>query len=113
MQDDRNLYRLRPGFTHTARGEHRRKNKTLLPGDEIRLTPAQAEAFKDRFVLVDVAKAQDKVQETYKKSQTKGLRVEPNGSGKYNVINEETGKQLNDTPLTKPQAEAMQKQKEA
>jgi len=46
------LYRLRDGKEHFVRNENTNKLRPCTPGEQILLTDEQAEAFKDKFVLI-------------------------------------------------------------
>jgi len=81
-------------------GIHNHRDGQIVRRGEILVaTQLEIEPFKNLFVpldpLVDIKEEQP----------TKRLFIEHRGGGKYNVINENTGKPINDELLTREQAE--------
>lgn len=93
------LYRMKKGV-----GPHSMKlngkNLVLHPGNEIRCEPEDiGGALKLKFEAIE-APPPDPIPK-------KGLVVQHRGDGKCDVINETTGKKINDEPLTPEEAVAM------
>ena len=96
-------YTLKPG------GKHHRKEeggvKIYMPGDSIKLTEREAEAIKDRLVF-DLTPG-PLVEAKAPKETLESLVMKQIAGGKFNVVNPSTGKNVNENPLTKVEAEVL------
>ena len=96
-------YRLKPGCKHYMRANGRRAYK-FVGGDIIELPADKAAAIMDKLELVEEAQP---VEEKEEKIPAVSLQIVHRGGGKYNVVNQVTGKPINDRLLTKEEAEEL------
>lgn len=97
------LYRLKSGQKHSMRVG--RTIRPLAPGEEVELTPTQAQAFRDKFDFV----SEGRKKEALKTTEAPKLRKEPHAylDDKFDVIHPETGAPINDEPLSEEEADAL------
>jgi hypothetical protein len=74
---------------------------TLKPGDMITCLPSELGRWQWRFNRLDPEEPEVAQQ------PSTGLKAVHLGFGRYNVVNEATGKPINDDPLNKAEAHAM------
>ena len=79
-------------------GSHSYKGTTIRKGDILKCYPNE---------LSDIVKCHFKCLDDIPEESDDGvvLRVKDNGDGKFNVINSKTNESINETPLTKIEAE--------
>ena len=91
--------RLRKGQRHTHVTAEDRKHPIIMkPGDVVKLTSKQYEAFKDKFVLVPMDTSEDVIQEAVETEDTKTEEVkvedpdteESNGDADNETSDDET-----------------------
>lgn len=108
-------YMLKRGEKHRMRYTGGGSGTKLLVGPaEVELSHAQAHAIRDKLEplnmpreLTNAKTAEEVAVALTPKNEAESLELKHMGGGKYNVLHPETGEAINDTLLTKSQAEAL------
>lgn len=102
------MYRLRPHCVHYSRSGPRSGVHLNKPGSIIELTESQGKAFQDKFDRVEDTPKEKAFKDSQDKTITENLpAVEETKDGNFDVLHQETGKPINDEPLTEEDANAL------
>lgn len=101
---EKRKYRIRRGQKHYLRGV-RRSNNVFVAGEIIELFPHQAKQIMDKLIPLDVP--QEPGEDPTPDNTAAALTIKHVGGGRFNVIHPETGEPINDSTLTRTEAEAL------
>lgn len=110
-------YRVRPGMKHyhapstPEKGKKRSKPIRYEAGQVIKLTDDQFKSFKDKFIPIEET-ADEIAKEVVKKDKAR-FELQEAGGGKWNVYDKDLKKVLNESPMSKTEANALLKKSEA
>ena len=88
--------------THSRVEGEKKKRVIYKKGDVIEATEYELRSFLDKFRRIGPPEAPEKP-----KAEAKQLKKEHRGGGKYNVVNPESGKPINNELLSSEDADAL------
>lgn len=100
----KNRYRIRKGQKHYLRGTRANVN-VFTAGQVIELYPHQARYIMDKLIPLDAP--QEPGEDPTPDDSAPALEIKHVGGGRFNVIHPETGEAINDSPLSKAEAEEL------
>lgn len=103
-------YRIKRGQSHFFRDPNlkRRALRRVPAGTVIELTESQAKPFMDKLELVGPTEVEEKaVENRVMAAKASEPILKKVGDDQYNLVNQATGKNINDKPLTLEEAKGV------